>query len=103
MEIIEAIRERRSIRAFKPDPVPREVLGELLELALRAPSFANTQPWEFAVVTGGALEAIRQAFLDRAEAREQAIADIPYPVTVTVQLICIGNQWTVIILVADTI
>ena len=79
MDIAEAIRRRKSIRAFKPDPVPREVLGELLELALRAPSFANTQPWEFAVVTGGKLETIRQAFLDRAEAGEEAVADIPYP------------------------
>ncbi len=79
MEIVEAIRARRSIRAFKPDPVPREVLRELLELALRAPSFANTQPWEFAIVTGNKLDKIRQAFVDKAEAGEEAAADVPYP------------------------
>ncbi|MFU8796102.1 MAG: nitroreductase [Dehalococcoidia bacterium] len=79
MEIAEAIRQRKSIRAFKPDPVPQEVLRELLELALRAPSFANTQPWEFAVVTGADLERIRRAYVDNAEAGIEGVADIPYP------------------------
>ena len=45
MDIVEAIQQRKSIRAFKPDPVPKEILKEILELALRAPSWANTQPW----------------------------------------------------------
>ncbi len=79
MEIADAIRERKSIRAFKPDPVPQEVLRELMEFALRAPSFANTQPWEFAIVTGEKLERIRQTFVDRAEAGTQAVFEIPYP------------------------
>ncbi len=79
MEIVEAIRERKSIRAFKPDPVPKRALGELLELALRAPSFANTQPWEFAVVAGDKLEKIKQAYADNAEAGVAGVADIPYP------------------------
>jgi len=79
MEIVEAIHHRKSIRAFKPDPVPQEVLRDLLEHALRAPSFANTQPWEFAIVTGDKLEKIRQAFADNAEAGVAGVADIPYP------------------------
>jgi len=77
MDIVEAIQQRRSIRAFKPDPVPKEVLSQVIELALRAPSWANTQPWEFAVVTGEKLERIRQAFVDRAE--EEHNPDIPRP------------------------
>jgi len=44
MDIVEAIQQRKSIRAFKPDPVPKEILKEILDLALRAPSWANTQP-----------------------------------------------------------
>ncbi|MFC2022424.1 nitroreductase family protein, partial [Chloroflexota bacterium] len=41
MDIVEAIRYRKSIRAFKPDVVPQEILKEIMELALRAPSWAN--------------------------------------------------------------
>ena len=60
MEIIEAIRTRKSIRDFKPDPVPKEVLREILEVAIRAPSAMNTQPWEFAVIAGDALKKIKE-------------------------------------------
>jgi len=67
MDIIEAIKERRSSRAFKPDPVPRELLARILEQALRAPSWANTQPWEFAVATGAPLAAIQKGYLERGE------------------------------------
>jgi len=50
MELLEAIKSRKSIRAFKPDQVPREVLTELLDVARWAPSGTNTQPWEFFVL-----------------------------------------------------
>ena len=52
MDVIEAIGKRKSVRAFTPDPVSLDMLKEIVEQALRAPSWANTQPWEFAVVTG---------------------------------------------------
>ena len=61
MEIIEAVKRRRSIRGFKPDPVAKEVLEELLEMASRAPSAMNTQPWEFTVLTGSVLDKVRRA------------------------------------------
>jgi nitroreductase len=61
MDIIEAIRTRKSIRDYKPDPVPKEILEEILEVATRAPSTDNTQPWEFTVITGKVLEDIRRA------------------------------------------
>ncbi len=64
MDIIEAIKTRKSIRGFKPDPVPKEILREILEIAVRAPSANNTQPWEFIVLTGEALDKARQANLD---------------------------------------
>jgi nitroreductase len=79
MDIVEAIQQRKSIRAFKPDPVPKEILEQILELALRAPSWANTQPWEFAIVTGGKLEKIRQAFVEKGTAAEEDRPDIPRP------------------------
>jgi len=61
MELCQAIDERMSIRAFRPDPVSKEVLKEILEIACKAPSGVNKQPWEFFVVRGEALERFRQA------------------------------------------
>ena len=52
MEVIEAIRSRRSIRGFKPDPVPRKVLEELLDTCRWAPSAQNIQTWEMAILGG---------------------------------------------------
>lgn len=63
MDIIEAICQRKSIRAFKPDAVTQKILREIIELASRAPSWANTQPWEFAIVGGSKLEEIKRAVI----------------------------------------
>lgn len=52
MDLLKAIKERKSIRAFKADPVPREKIEEILSLTIHAPSAINLQPWEFIVVTG---------------------------------------------------
>jgi len=51
VELMEVIRKRRSIRRYKPDPVPEEDIKYILEAARLAPSFANTQCWHFVVVT----------------------------------------------------
>lgn len=59
MEIVEAIRMRRSIRAFKPDPVPRKVLEELLDTSRWSPSGSNMQTWEFSVLGGKVLEEVK--------------------------------------------
>jgi len=61
MDIIEAIRERKSIRGFKPEPVSKEIIKEILDIAGQAPSAMNIQPWEFTVITGDVLENIRKA------------------------------------------
>ena len=60
MDIVEAIKNRKSIRKFKPDPVPRNILEEILEAAGCAPSAMNTQPWEFLVLSGDVLENIKK-------------------------------------------
>jgi nitroreductase len=52
MDVMEAIRKRKSIRAYKPDPVSREVVLGLLRAAVMAPSGSNSQPWKFYVVAG---------------------------------------------------
>ncbi|HBT20085.1 MAG TPA: nitroreductase family protein [Peptococcaceae bacterium] len=49
-DVFEVIRERRSIRAFKPQNIPDEIVAKLLEAACRAPSAGNLQPWKFYVV-----------------------------------------------------
>ena len=54
MDVFEAIETRRYVRAFRPDPVPRETVERLLAAAAWAPSGSNIQPWKVRVVTGEA-------------------------------------------------
>jgi len=56
---------RRSIRGYKDKPVPRALIKEVLELAMRAPTSLNTQPWNFYVVTGEPLDRIRKGNVER--------------------------------------
>ncbi len=68
MELIEAIRGRRSIRRFSVDPVPVELVREVLDAANYAPSAKRGEQWRFTVLTGGAKEAFLKTFdaeLDR--------------------------------------
>jgi nitroreductase len=65
MEFDDVILGRRSIRGYKPDPVPKELIEEILALAMRAPSSMNTQPWNFTVVTGEPLDRIRKGNTER--------------------------------------
>ncbi len=52
MDLLEAMNQRKSARAFKPDPVPRHIIEAILNQAGKAPSAINLQPWEFYVVSG---------------------------------------------------
>jgi len=52
MDVIKAIMDRRSIRKFKPGPVPKEILEKILRAGTLAPSGKNKQPWKFYVVQG---------------------------------------------------
>ena len=61
MEVEDAIRSRRTHKAFAPEPVPRELLDELLELARWAPNHHLTNPWRFRVLGPTALAALKQA------------------------------------------
>jgi len=70
MNVSEAIRKRKSIRDFKPDPVSKDILREILDIACRAPSAMNTQPWKFLVVTGNALAAIKKENVEKLRAGE---------------------------------
>src|SRR5690606_37492939 len=52
MQFDDLLHARKSVRVFKPDPVPLELVTELLALASRAPSGTNVQPWKVHVVAG---------------------------------------------------
>jgi nitroreductase len=49
-QLIELLKSRRSIRAYKPDPIPDEYIQKIIEAARWAPSGGNSQPWEFIVI-----------------------------------------------------
>ncbi len=71
MDIYDAIYNRKSIRGFKPDPVPKEVIKDVLQAGVQAPSAMNTQPWELTVVTGDTLEKIKEENLKNLAATEE--------------------------------
>lgn len=79
MNVSEALNSRYTCRAFKPDPVGRETTLKILEAATRAPSWANTQPWEIFVAAGKVLDEIRQGYLDNYRKGINRNPDLPAP------------------------
>ncbi|MCP3911245.1 MAG: nitroreductase [Actinomycetia bacterium] len=65
MNVTEAVKGRRSIRAFKPDPVDDGVLRQILEKSARAPSGGNVQPWRIYVINGDTLRRFLELIEDR--------------------------------------
>ncbi len=63
MEVIEALKKRYTVRAFKPDALDRTTIEKILNAALMAPSWANTQPWEIYIAGGEVLNRLREAYL----------------------------------------
>jgi len=75
--ILRILRARRSVRALKPDPVPRELIVEVLDAARWAPSAHNAQPWRFVVITS---DAVKQELATKmAEAWRQDLASDGVP------------------------
>lgn len=60
--MIQEIKDRRSIRRYKPAPVPRSAIEEILQAGILAPSSKNRQPWKFIVVSGREKESMLEAF-----------------------------------------
>lgn len=77
MNILQAIRSRKSIRGFKPDPIPKGILKEILDIARRTPSAMNTQPWNITVVTGEVLDNIRKGNIEMLAAGAEPNPDLP--------------------------
>jgi nitroreductase len=77
MELMEAIKGRRSIRKYKPDPVPEEVLRTLMEAVRWAPSWANTQCWEVIVVKDPKIKSELATTLPKANPALSSMSDAP--------------------------
>lgn len=73
MEFQELVRKRCMVRAFRPDPVPEELIEKLLMSAVRAPSAGNLQAWEFVVVR----EPETKRRLGEAAVRQMFVAEAP--------------------------
>jgi nitroreductase len=71
MDIIEAIKKRKSIRDFKNDEIPQAIIREILEIACRAPSAMNTQPWEFIIITKDTLSSIKSTVIEKLKTGEK--------------------------------
>ena len=75
MSLETAVRTRRSVRGFLPDPVPQETLNKVFELARWSPSGTNIQPWQVYVASGETRDALRAQFMQRAKDKHPANVD----------------------------
>jgi nitroreductase len=79
MDIYEAIKNRQSIRAFKNKAVPKTLLKKIMETSLLSPSWANSQPWEFAVVGGKTLQELADELFELGQTEVPGNPDRPMP------------------------
>jgi nitroreductase len=77
VELLKAIKDRKSIRSFKSNAVPKRALLHILRTASRAPSGLNCQPWEFFVARGKVLEHLKNACLSAHRSGEAKMPDLP--------------------------
>lgn len=78
MEAIQAIRTRRSIRTYRPEPVPDPLIADILAAGMSAPSAGNQQPWQFVVITDRRLREAIPSFHPYA----QMLPDAPVAIAV---------------------
>ena len=79
MDVESAIRGRRSIRAYRAEPVPPALVSEILDAARWAPSWADTQDWNVYVITGDALERVKEGLRLRLQTEAPPTPDLPMP------------------------
>jgi len=79
MDAIECIKGRMSIRKFKPDPVPEEVLLSIIDIARWSPSYKNSQPWELVIVSGTKREELSRMLIKLLENGKAPQPDLPEP------------------------
>lgn len=79
MDAIECIKTRMSIRKFKPDPVPKDIIIELVDTAKWSPSYKNSQPWEIMVISGAKKDELSNMLIALLEKGSEICPDIPAP------------------------
>jgi len=82
MDLMQAIKERRSVRKFKPDPVGDELLRTILEAGRWAPSWANTQCWRFIVIRDSAIKASLAQTRGKGNPAGEAIRNAPITIAI---------------------
>jgi len=79
MDAIDCIRTRKSIRSFKPEPVPRELLTEIIDIAKWSPSYKNSQPWEVVILSGEKKKALSGMMTELLQNGTEPSPDLPEP------------------------
>ncbi|KUP94293.1 nitroreductase [Tritonibacter horizontis] len=77
-ELDHLLSTRHSCRGFKPDPVPRAVITQILEAARKVPSWCNAQPWQLTLTSGAETDRLRQA-LSEAALTDSHQPDLAFP------------------------
>jgi nitroreductase len=77
MDVIEALYGRFSARAFQPRAIPKETLMKIFEAAVRAPSWADSQPWEVYLAAGATLDKLRKANLELFKSGAPRAIEVP--------------------------
>ncbi len=77
MNVYDAISKRKTIRAFKKDPVPRDILEKILNAAIRAPSSSNAQPWDIVVVAGDEKQQLSEMLVEFSREKRKFSTDEP--------------------------
>ncbi len=81
MNVLQAIEARHSVRKFEKRAVDPALIWKILDAGRKAPSWSNSQPWEFAVVSGAPLEALRKDLYDTGRRGTPRNPDIIHPET----------------------
>ncbi len=79
MDTIQCIKGRMSIRKFKKEPIPKELIEKIVDTARYSPSYKNSQPWNVAVVSGEKKEALSAMLVRLLEDGVEPCPDIPAP------------------------
>ena len=78
MSLVDAVYERRSVRGFLDKEIPQDVLNRIFEIAQRAPSNCNVQPWKVYVASGELKDKLKQKMVENVTSGVDANPDYPY-------------------------
>ncbi len=76
--MLDIIYTRQSIGKLKPDPIPRDLIEQVLEAAVQAPNHYKVRPWRFVVLTGHAREKLGEVFARSLRARQPDLPEAAY-------------------------